>query len=80
MSKNQFQFRLKIPEGTQYRLTLFGVAIWVSSHFNTQGWARLFGRGLKWKHESLGLMFSQRAGLTKYVKIGKWVVSYLPRY
>jgi len=48
-------------------------------HFKDTGWFRLFGRGLKWKHESLGLLFSERNGYTKYLKIGKWIIGYLPR-
>ena len=76
--KTELQFRLKIHDGTQYKLRLFGVTCWVSNHLANAGWFRLFGRGLKWKHESLGLLFSERNGYTKYLKIGKWVIGYLP--
>jgi len=47
--------------------------------FKDTGWFRLFGRGLKWKHENLGLLFSERNGYKKYLKIGKWIIGYLPR-
>jgi hypothetical protein len=46
------------------------------SHF----WFRLFGIGFSirditvWK-----MLFSERNGYTKYIKIGKWLVTYLPR-
>lgn len=76
--KGTFQFRLKIHDGTQYKFGLFGITIWISNHFSYAGWFRLFGIGVSWKHESLGLLFSQRNGYSKYIKIGKWVISYLP--
>lgn len=63
---------------TQYKLRLFGVTCWVSNHFANAGWFRLFGRGLEWKHESLGLRFSERNGNKKYLKVGNWVIGYLP--
>ena len=76
---NEFQFRLKIEEGTQYKFRLFGFTIWVSNHFSDIGWFRLFGRGLKWKKETLGLTFSERNGYKKYLKINGWIISYLPK-
>lgn len=75
---NQIQFRLKIHDGTQYKLRLFGIDIWISNHFSDSGWFRFFGAGLKWKHERLGLLFGERNGYTKYLKIGKWIIGYLP--
>ncbi len=42
------------------------------------GWFRIFGIGIKWKHEKLGLLFSERIGKRKYVKIGSWIFGYLP--
>lgn len=77
--KNEIQFRLKISGGTQYYLRLLGVTIWVSNHFRNAGWFRFFGAGLKWKHQSLGLIFSERNGYVKYFKLGQWIIGYLPR-
>ena len=76
----QLQFRLKINDGIQYKLVLFGVTIWVSNHFKYFGWFRFFGKGFKWKHENQGLLFSERNKITKYIKIGKWIIRYLPTY
>ena len=42
------------------------------------GWFRLFGIGLKWKHINNGLTFSERNGYKKYLRIGNWIISYLP--
>ena len=42
------------------------------------GWFRIFGIGIKWKHEKLGLLFSERIGKRKYIKIGSWIFGYLP--
>jgi hypothetical protein len=77
--KNRFLFRAKIFEGRQTILRLFGVAIWGSNHYRNAGWFRLFGRGLKWKHETVGLTFSERNGYSKFVRAGKWIVAYLPK-
>jgi len=46
--------------------------------YNKGGWFRIFGIGMKWKHEKLGLLFSERIGKRKYIKIGSWVFGYLP--
>ena len=43
------------------------------------GWFRVFGRGLRWKHEKVGLTFSERERYRKYFKIGKWIFGYLPK-
>jgi len=69
---------MKISDGTQYSLRLFGYTFWISNHLSNSGWFRLFGRGLMWKHEDIGLLFSERNGYTKYIKIGKWIISCLP--
>ena len=55
------------------------VPVWMSVRSKTYGWFRLFGRGIKWKHESEGLIFSEREGYRKYLKIGKWIFGYLPK-
>ena len=74
----EIQFRRKYNDGMQFKLNLLGVTLWASNHFNKSGWFRLFGIGITWKHESLGLLFSERNGYKKYLKIGKWVIGYLP--
>jgi hypothetical protein len=44
------------------------------------GWFRLFNKGLSWKNVNImGLKFSERNGFSKYLKIGKWIISYLPK-
>ena len=65
--------------GRQYVFSLFGITFWVINVFPKTGWFRLFGKGIKWKHEDVGLLFSERNGYTKYIKIGKWIFSYLNR-
>lgn len=72
-----FQFRLKIHDGTQYYFRVFGITIWCSNHFDKSGWFRIFGYGLRWKHKSLGLLFSERNGYKKYIMIGDWNISIL---
>lgn len=62
----------------QKTITLFGSTIWMSLHNDKFSWFRLFGRGLKCKHSSVGLLFSERMGYKKYVKIGEWVIGFLP--
>ena len=61
----------------QYTLSLFNYTFYVSCHSKKNGWLRLFGKGIKWKHEDLGLIFSERIGKTKYIKIRKWIIGYL---
>ena len=65
--------------GEKYILGLFCYNIWTSVHGSKWGWFRIFGYGLKWKHESRGLLFSERNGYKKYIKIGKWYIGYLPK-
>ena len=65
-------------ESTQYVLRIFGVTCWASIHSPKTSWFRLFGCGLMWKHESKGLRFSERNGYTKYLKLGKWIIKWLP--
>ena len=65
-------------DSTQYILRIFGVTCWVSLHSDKINWFRIFGCGLIWKHESNNLRFSERYGYKKYLKIGKWVIEWLP--
>ena len=53
----------------------------VFCHYKGDGfyWFRLFGRGLKFKDITKHrLLFSERNGYEKYIKIGNWIVGYLP--
>jgi len=70
--------KTKFEDSTQFVLCLFGVTCWASAHSKQTSWIRLFGIGLMWKHQDKGLIFSQRYGYTKYLKLGKWIVEYLP--
>ena len=70
--------KTKFEDSTQLVLCLLGVTIWTSLYSKNQSWFRLFGRGFMWKHQDKGLRFSQRYGYTKYFKLGKWFIEYLP--
>jgi len=75
--KNYF-VKTKIDENTtQYVLSLFGIILWVSTHSKKCGWFRIFGKGLKWKHINNGLIFSERNGYRKYLRINKYFLSLL---
>ena len=65
-------------KNTQRILRVFGTVWFSCAFYGLRGWFRLFGRGLAWKHKSMGLSFSERYGYTKYIRIGKWIVKYLP--
>ena len=65
-------------QGTQYVLRLLGVTCLASNNHPEYGWFRIFGRGLNWRNEKRGLLFSEQNGHSKYWKVGKWVVRYLP--
>lgn len=42
------------------------------------GWFRLFGREISWKDMNRhSLMFSERYGYTKYLKVGKYAIKKL---
>jgi hypothetical protein len=39
------------------------------------GWFRIFGVGLSWRDiGAYGLLFSERNGYSRYLRIGKWIV------
>lgn len=63
--------------GTQYVLRIFNINLWTSWHFAKIGWFRIFGKGIKYKHITQGLLFSERYGYTKFLKIGDWIIGYL---
>ena len=57
------------------RVNVFG---W--SYHNRFGWFKIFGKGIKWKDTSIHrLMFSERNGYKKGLKIGRWYISLLTR-
>lgn len=42
------------------------------------GWFRLLGKGLKFKDVTVhNLIFSERNGYKKFIKIKNWIISYL---
>jgi len=44
------------------------------------GWFRLFGAGIAWKDTTRwALSFSERNGYVKMIRLGKWMLRYLPR-
>jgi len=61
----------------QYVLRILGFVCWTSNHCIKQGWFKIFGRGLAWRHEKKGLLFSERNGYTKYWKVGKWYIRFI---
>lgn len=66
-------------QGSQFILEFFNQRWFIGQHHPEYGWFRIFGVGLKWKHKKRGLLFSERIGKRKYVKIGRWIVRYLPK-
>jgi hypothetical protein len=43
------------------------------------GWFRIFGYGIRFKHISRGLMFSERNGYRRFYKIGNYYFGFLVR-
>jgi hypothetical protein len=74
----EFRFKSKSEEQGYCLLYIKNFCILASVHSKHYGWFRLFGIGLKFKNEELGLSFSERNGYRKYIKIGRWFVGYLP--
>lgn len=58
----------------QFVFRLFWFFSIVLSFNQSGGWLRICGRGIVWRKE---LDFSQRIGYKKYLKIGKYYVSFL---
>jgi len=71
--------KLEMQKENHLIFRLFGVTVWASTYHPEYGWFRIFGRGLTWKHENRGLLFSERNGYKKYIKLGKWIIRYLPK-
>lgn len=63
-----------------YLLKVFGIEVFSSSYSNRFGWFRIFGVGLVFKDVLIHpLLFSERNGYKKYLKLGKWIISYLSK-
>lgn len=74
-------FKTEIRDGVWHIVVrIFGVLLWASLYSKDGGWFRILGIGIKWKHESVGLTFSERNGYRKYLKIGKWIFGYLSKF
>ena len=71
--------RLEMEQEKHLLFRFLGVTVWASTYHPEYGWFRIFGRGLTWKHENRGLIFSERNGYKKYIKLGKWIIRYLPK-
>jgi len=71
--------KLEMQRERNHIFRLFGVTVWASNYHPEYGWFRIFGRGLTWKHENRGLIFSERNGYKKYIKLGRWIIGYLPK-
>lgn len=75
MNKNDFYNHYKVSS-----ISFLGYNIWSFHYHNRFGWFRVFGKGLKWKDTSIHrLMFSERNGYKKGLKIGRWYISLLTR-
>ena len=47
---------------------------------NRFGWFRIFGIGLKFKDITIHkMLFSEKNGYSKNIKIGNWLIGYLKR-
>jgi hypothetical protein len=61
-----------------YRFDIFGANIFYLYSVHNAGWIRFFGsKGIKWKHVSEQLLFSERIGKTPLYRIGKWNIGFL---
>jgi hypothetical protein len=63
----------------QYVLRLFGVGIWATCTSKDAGWIRILGKGISWKDTTTQEpLFSERNGYRKNIRIGKWLLTWLP--
>lgn len=82
MSKGAESFIDKVFEGRKnpkfWNISLFGIDVFCCYYSNKLGWFRIFGKGLSWKEISKHpLLFSERYGYKKTLKIGNWVFGLL---
>ena len=71
--------KLEMQKENHHIFRFLGVTVWASTCHPEYGWFRIFGRGFTWKHKNRGLIFSERNGYKKYIKLGKWIIRYLPK-
>lgn len=69
IDKNNWQFIVRI----------FGYCLFAFSKSKNSAWFRIFGSGLKWKHVSQTLLFSERYGYRKFITICNWRVFLLKK-
>ena len=62
-----------------FGITLFGNRVFTFSHSAKHTWFEFFGRGLSFKPKRNGLNFSQRNGLSKYIILFGYIISYLTK-
>ncbi len=80
MSMIKIQKLQLLNKGFQYSLDISGKSVWVSYFDGKYGFFRLFDFGLRIKDISdYGLTLLERTGEKKFIRIGKWVINYLPR-
>ncbi len=69
---------MKYLNKNNYSLELFGINIFSMYYDDRFGWFRLLGKGLKFKDVTVhNLIFSERNGYKKFIKIKNWIISYL---
>lgn len=61
----------------QYCLSIFNISVFVVSSLKNRYWFRVFGFGLRIKHKSIPLRFSERNGYSKYKTVGNYRISLL---
>lgn len=65
---------------TEKQLTVNLRLVYIYHNYDIkQGWLRLFTRwyGIKWKHQSRGLTFSERYGYRWHIKIFKYYFGFI---
>ena len=81
MNKKTTYFeKLKLTDGTQYVLRLFGVTCWASCLDDKGGWFRVFGVGIGWVNKDEPMLFSERNGNTKFIKLNGKRFKFLKPY
>ena len=74
------RIKMEIYDSTTITWRFMGKAFFV--YYKSDGfmWFRLFERGLVFKNtKKTPLTFSERNGVVKCLRIGKWAISYLPK-
>ena len=80
MSNNIVPYPSSKFVGKDWSIKIFKYRIFTIYFGNRIGWFRLFGVGMKWKDlRKHDLLFSERNGYTKYIRIRNWTFGYLKR-